>query len=41
MNLVADSIINLYKKRDKIKGLDFTYEPENLRFFQGKFVEIN
>lgn len=40
MDLVADSIINLYKKRDKIKGLDFIYEPENLRFFQGKFTEI-
>lgn len=41
MDLVADSIINLYKKRDKIKGLRFTYEPKYLRFFQGRFEEIN
>lgn len=40
MDLVADSIINLYKRRDQIKGLEFIYEPENLRFFQGKFEEI-
>ncbi len=40
MDLVADSIIKLYKHRDNIKGLRFTYEPENLRFFQGRFEEI-
>lgn len=37
MDLVADGIIKLYAHRDQIKGLEFTYEPENLRFFQGKF----
>lgn len=41
MDLVADSIIKLYKHRDTIKGLRFTYEPKNLRFFQGRFEEIN
>ena len=41
MDLVAESIIKLYKKRDSIKGLKFTYEPENLRFFQGRFEEID
>ncbi len=40
MDLVAESIINLYKKRDQIKPLKFVYEPENLRFFQGKFAEV-
>ncbi len=40
MDLVANSIINLYKNREKIKGLEFVYEPENLRFFQGKFKEL-
>ena len=40
MDLVADSIIELYKNRDQIKGLEFTYEPENLRFFQGKFAAL-
>jgi len=40
MDLVAEGIINLYKKRESIKGLEFVYEPENLRFFQGKFKQI-
>lgn len=41
MDVVADGIIKLYEKRDAIKGLDFVYEPEDLRFFQGKFEEVN
>ncbi|MFN8259005.1 MAG: tryptophanase [Bacteroidales bacterium] len=40
MELVAEGIINLYKKRDSIKGLEFVYEPENLRFFQGRFKQV-
>ena len=41
MDLVAEGIINLYKKRETIKGLEFIYEPENLRFFQGRFKQID
>jgi tyrosine phenol-lyase len=41
MDLVAESIIHLYKNRESIKGLEFSYEPENLRFFQGKFREVD
>lgn len=40
MDLVAESIIKLYDKRDQIKGLRFTYEPKYLRFFQGRFEEL-
>jgi tyrosine phenol-lyase len=40
MNAVAEGIIRLYSKRDTIKGLRFTYEPEKLRFFQGRFKEV-
>jgi tyrosine phenol-lyase len=40
MDLVAESIIKLHKKRDQIKGLKFTYEPKNLRFFQGRFEQV-
>ncbi|MCD4791571.1 MAG: tryptophanase, partial [Bacteroidales bacterium] len=40
MDLVAEKIIDLYKKRDTIKGLKFIYEPDKLRFFQGRFEEI-
>jgi tyrosine phenol-lyase len=41
MDLVANSIIDLYKRRDQIKGLEFVYEPKNLRFFQGKFKPVD
>lgn len=40
MKAVAEGIIKLYEKRHTIRGLQFTYEPEHLRFFQGRFVEI-
>lgn len=40
MDIVADAITKLYSKRETIKGLEFVYEPENLRFFQGKFEKI-
>ena len=40
MRAVADGIIRLYEKRDEIRGLRFVYEPEKLRFFQGRFEPI-
>ncbi|MCX7943058.1 MAG: tryptophanase [Deltaproteobacteria bacterium] len=40
MKAVADGIIRLYKKRDTIRGLEFTYEPKALRFFQSRFKLI-
>lgn len=40
MDLVAYSVNNVYQNRDKITGLKFTYEPENLRFFLGRFDKV-
>jgi len=40
MDIVAEAVIELYQKREKIKGLKFTFEPEKLRFFQATFEEI-
>ncbi|ENM5752286.1 tyrosine phenol-lyase [Vibrio mimicus] len=40
MDEVADGIISLYKNRDQIKGLKFTYEPKQLRFFTSRFEYI-
>ncbi len=40
MRAVADGIIRLYERRDEIKGLRFVYEPEKLRFFQGRFEPV-
>lgn len=40
MDVVADSVIRLYQEREKIGGLNMTYEPETLRFFQAQFEPI-
>lgn len=40
MDLVADAVIDLYKKRDTIRGLKWVYEPKQLRFFTGRFELI-
>lgn len=37
MDLVAASVINCYRNRERIGGLEMTYEPETLRFFQAEF----
>ncbi|MGW8282333.1 MAG: tyrosine phenol-lyase [Gemmatimonadota bacterium] len=37
MDVVAESVMEIWDKRDSIRGLEFTYEPEYLRFFQARF----
>ena len=37
MDITAEAIINLYKEREKIRGLKFVYEPPMLRFFNARF----
>jgi len=37
MDIVAESVINLYKHKEDIRPLKFTYEPAQLRFFTAKF----
>lgn len=37
MDVVANSVINLYKHNQDIKPLKFVYEPKQLRFFTAKF----
>jgi len=41
MDVVAESVIRLFEKRDNIKGLKMVYEPEYLRFFQARFAPID
>lgn len=36
-DIIANTVIEVYANRKNIKGLEFTYEPEYLRFFQAKF----
>ena len=40
MDVVADTVIRLFKEKEKIKELRFTYEPKQLRFFTARFEEI-
>jgi tyrosine phenol-lyase len=40
MDVVAESVIEVFDHRESIGGLRFTYEPESLRFFQAEFEPI-
>jgi tyrosine phenol-lyase len=40
MDVVAESVIGVHEQRDQITGLQFTYEPSDLRFFQARFEPI-
>jgi len=40
MDVVVESVIDVHKRRDDIRGLRMTYEPEYLRFFQARFEPI-
>lgn len=40
MDVVAESIEEVYANRDHITGLRFVYEPEYLRFFQSQFERL-
>ncbi len=39
MRAVAEGIVRVYQRREQIRGLEFVYEPEKLRFFQGRFQD--
>lgn len=40
MDVAAESIIEVFQNANKVKGLEFTYEPEQLRFFRAMFKPI-
>ena len=40
MRAVAEGIARLYARREEITGLRFVYEPDKLRFFQGRFESL-
>ncbi len=37
LDVAADSVINLYARRDEVRGLEMVYEPPTLRFFTARF----
>jgi tyrosine phenol-lyase len=41
MDVTAESILELWEKRESICGLRMTYEPKHLRFFQAKFEPVS
>lgn len=40
MDVVAESVAELYENRERVNGLRFTYEPQYLRFFQARFEPV-
>jgi tyrosine phenol-lyase len=37
MDVVTESVAEVFAQREQVHGLRFTYEPELLRFFQARF----
>ena len=40
MDVITESVVDVYERRDDIKGLRMVYEPEYLRFFQARFEPL-
>lgn len=40
MDVIAESVVSVYERRDQLRGLKMVYEPEYLRFFQAQFELI-
>ncbi|HUV57742.1 MAG TPA: tyrosine phenol-lyase [Acidimicrobiales bacterium] len=40
MDVVAESVVEVYERREEITGLRFTYEPDDLRFFLARFEPL-
>ncbi len=41
MDVTAESVVRVMQSADQVKGLRFTYEPKMLRFFMGRFTEVD
>ena len=40
-DVVVESVIDVYKRSDTIRGLKMVYEPYYLRFFQARFKPLS
>jgi len=40
MDVTAESVMEVFDRRESVRGLDFEYEPEYLRFFQARFGTV-
>jgi len=41
MDVVAEAVVDVYDRRNGIRGLKMVYEPEYLRFFQARFEPLD
>jgi tyrosine phenol-lyase len=41
MDVTAESVIEVMRRAEEVKGLRFTFEPDVLRFFMGRFEQVN
>jgi tyrosine phenol-lyase len=40
MDVVAESVLEVYEHREQARGLKMVYEPKYLRFFQARFEPV-
>ena len=40
MDVVAESVMELFESPSSVQGLEMSYEPEHLRFFQARFAPV-
>ena len=40
MDVTAEAVVDLLQHPELVTGLQFTYEPESLRFFQARFEPV-
>jgi tyrosine phenol-lyase len=40
LDVVAESVIRVHRRRKEIRGLKFVYEPPTLRFFTSRFEPL-
>ncbi len=40
MDVVAESVMEVYEQADRVKGLKMVFEPKYLRFFQARFEKL-
>jgi tyrosine phenol-lyase len=40
MDVTAETVLEVWERRDKVKGLKMVYEPKYLRFFQARFERL-
>ena len=41
MDVVAESVAEVFDQRDAVRGLTMVYEPKDLRFFQARFEPLD